>query len=211
MLAYALCSAIGLIAGGAIAWKLKMPSPPQQVRLPIYVCAFAGAILGAKVPIWLSYGLNGYIIQGKSIMGGILGAFLAINLYKICSGNKGGYGGRFVIPLAVAAGFGKIGCYLHGCCGGTLFVPVQLAESLFQFCMAFSLYLFYRKTQRADLMFHIYLLSYLLMRFIIEFWRIEPRIMCGLTAYQCIAIIFIPVSFLILWRRRHDSVAFAGK
>ena len=206
MLAYAICSSIGLIVGGLLAYKIQMPRPPQAVRLPIYVCAFIGAIVGAKVPIWLSYGWHGYILQGKSVMGGILGAFLAINLYKKCSGHTGGFGGRFVIPLAVAIGFGKIGCYLNGCCGGTLAFPVQLLESIFQFVMAGCLYLFYRRTQRADLLFPVYLLSYLVMRFIIEFWRTEPRVWLQLSVYQWLAVAFIPVCILIIWRRAHDNV-----
>lgn len=211
MLGYAICSAVGLIAGGVVAWKLPMPRPPQAVRLPIYVCAFVGAILGAKVPIWLSYGWHGYLIQGKSVMGGILGAFLATNLYKVCSGHKGGFGGRFVIPLAVAIGFGKIGCYLNGCCGGTLAFPVQLVESVFQFVMAIALYAFYVKTRRADLLFPVYLLSYLLMRLVIEFWRVEPRVLAGLTVYQWLALVFVPVCIVIIWRRTHAQIVVGGK
>ena len=211
MLGYAICSSIGLVAGGIIAWKLQMPRPPQAMRLPIYVCAFVGALLGSKVPIWLSYGVHGYIIQGKGVMGGILGAFLAINLYKTCSNKAGGFGGRFVIPLAVAIGFGKIGCYLNGCCGGTLWVPVQLVESVFQFVTAGCLYLFYLRTKRADLLFPVYLLAYLGMRLVIEFWRIEPRVWAGLSVYQWLAIAFIPVCILIIRRRTHDNVVVAGK
>lgn len=188
-----------------------MPRPPKAVRLPIYICAFIGAILGAKVPIWLSYGLSGYILQGKSVMGGLLGAFLAINLYKKYSGNSGGFGGRFVIPLAVAIGFGKIGCYLNGCCGGTLFVPVQLVESVFQFVLAIGLYFFYQRTQRPDLLFPVYLLAYLMMRFVVEFWRLEPRVLAGLSVYQWLAIIFIPVCILIIWRRTHDNLVTKSK
>lgn len=211
MLSYAICSSIGLIAAAVVAWKLPMPRPPKAVRLPIYICAFIGAILGAKVPIWLSYGLSGYILQGKSVMGGLLGAFLAINLYKKYSGNSGGFGGRFVIPLAVAIGFGKIGCYLNGCCGGTLFVPVQLVESVFQFVLAIGLYFFYQRTQRPDLLFPVYLLAYLMMRFVVEFWRLEPRVLAGLSVYQWLAIIFIPVCILIIWRRTHDNLVTKSK
>ena len=211
MLSYAICSAIGLIAGALVACKLTMPRPPKSVQTPYYVCAFVGAILGAKIPIWLSYGFANYIIQGKSVMGGILGAFLAINLYKICSGHKGGFGGRFVIPLAVAIGFGKIGCYLNGCCGGILAFPVQLIESLFQFITAICLYQFYYCTKRADLLFPMYLLAYLCMRFIIEFWRVEPRVLFDLTVYQYLALIFIPICILIIRRRAHVNMAFASK
>ena len=211
MLAYALCSLIGLIAGALVAWKLTMPRPPEVVRIPYYTCAFIGAIVGAKIPIWLSYGFTNYIIQGKSVMGGMLGAFLAINLYKICSGKKGGFGGRFVIPLAVAIGFGKIGCYLNGCCSGTLTFPVQLIESVFQFTMAICLYKFYQYTKRADLLFSVYILSYLCMRFSIEFWRVEPRVLFGLTVYQYLALIFIPIFIMIIWRRTHAHMALTSK
>ncbi|MBQ2313005.1 MAG: prolipoprotein diacylglyceryl transferase [Elusimicrobiaceae bacterium] len=211
MLAYAICSSIGLAVGGLAAWKLPMQRPPQDVRLPYYTCAFIGAILGAKIPIWLSYGFANYIIQGKSVMGGILGAFLAINLYKACSRHKGGFGGRFVIPLAIAIGFGKIGCYLNGCCGGTLTFPVQLIESMFQFISAICLYKFYQHTKRPDLLFPVYLLAYLSMRFVIEFWRIEPRVLFGFTVYQYLALIFIPVCILIVWRRTHVNMVVTGK
>ena len=211
MLAYALCSLIGLIAGALVAWKLTMPRPPEVVRIPYYTCAFIGTIVGAKIPIWLSYGFTNYIIQGKSVMGGMLGAFLAINLYKICSGKKGGFGGRFVIPLAVAIGFGKIGCYLNGCCSGTLTFPVQLIESVFQFTMAICLYKFYQYTKRADLLFSVYILSYLCMRFSIEFWRVEPRVLFGLTVYQYLALIFIPIFIMIIWRRTHAHMALTSK
>ena len=175
------------------------------------MCAFVGAILGAKVPIWLSYGIKNYLIQGKSVMGGMLGAFIAINLYKMCSGHKGGFGGRFVIPLAVAIGFGKIGCYLNGCCGGTLAFPVQLIESIFQFVIAICLYQFYQYSKRADLLFPIYLLSYLTMRLLIEFWRVEPRVLFGLTVYQYLALLFIPICIYIIWRRTHADMVFASK
>lgn len=211
MLGYASCSLIGLIVGGVVAWKLPMPRMPRPVRIPVYLCAMVGGILGAKVPIWLSYGIKGYLIQGKSVMGGILGAFLAINLYKFCSGHKGGFGGRFVIPLAVAIGFGKIGCYLNGCCGGNLFIPVQLVESVFQFATALFLYYFYKRTQRPDWLFPLYLLLYLFMRFVIEFWRIEPRVWGEFTVYQGLAVIFIPICIFILWRRVHDHMVTESK
>lgn len=201
-----MCSLAGILSGLLIACKIKMPLPPKGHRAGLYVFAAAGLMLGAKIPIWLSYGITGYVLRGKSVLGGMLGAFLAVNLYKRFTGHKGSsFGGRFVIPLAAAVGFGKIGCYLAGCCGGTLVVPVQLVESLFSFTCAFFLYWLYSRTRRAELLFPVYLLAYLSMRFIIEFWRLEPKILMGLTAYQWLALAFIPLFFLILWRRTHDT------
>ena len=173
--------------------------------MDVYICGVLGMLIGMKVPVLLSYGLStDFILNGKSYMGGVLGAFLGINLYKIFTHqNHLSFGGRFVIPLAIAVGFGKIGCYFNGCCGGHFFIPVQLLESGFQFLMAGLLYLFYKKTNRIDMLFPIYLLSYLIMRFLLEFIRIEPRIIGPFTIYHLLALIFIPVLIIILWRRRY--------
>lgn len=143
------------------------------------------------------------ILSGKSYLGGILGAFLALNIYKFLTHQRGqALGGRFAIPLAVAAGFGKIGCYYNGCCGGHAVVPVQLIESAFQFVMAGLLYLFYRRTQRIDLLFPIYLATYLVMRLVIEFVRTEPRLLMNLTIYQWLAVVFLPYILHIIHERK---------
>jgi prolipoprotein diacylglyceryltransferase len=59
--------------------------------------------------------------------------------------------------------------------------------------MAITLYVFYLKTKRIDLLFPVYLLFYLLMRFAIEFVRAEPRIWGNLTIYQLLGMAFIPI------------------
>lgn len=115
--------------------KMAVPKPPQHTD--IMIAAIIGLLIGAKIPIWLSYGFSGYLIYGKSFLGGLLGAFLAINIYKLITRQSGNsFGDRLVIPLAVAVGFGKIGCWLNGCCAGKELnlwgmekYPVQLLES----------------------------------------------------------------------------------
>ena len=205
MLVYTYFQLVGILIGGIVAFRLRMPKIESEHKKNLYICAVLGLIIGMKLPVLLSYEWNpSFILNGKSYMGGILGAFVGINLYKLfVRQTKQAFGGRFVIPLAIAAGFGKIGCYYNGCCSGVISVPTQIIESIFQFLMAIFLYIFYKKTQRADLLFPIYLLVYLIMRFIIEFVRIEPRIIWGLTIYQILSIIFIPIVIIILRRRRH--------
>ena len=205
MLVYTYFQLVGILIGGIVAFRLKMPKIESEHKKNLYICAVLGLIIGMKLPVLLSYEWNpSFILNGKSYMGGILGAFVGINLYKLFVRQiKQAFGGRFVIPLAIAAGFGKIGCYYNGCCNGVISVPTQIIESIFQFLMAIFVYIFYKKTQRTDLLFPIYLLVYLIMRFIIEFVRIEPRIIWGLTIYQILSVIFIPIVIIILWRRRH--------
>lgn len=205
MFLYSVFSIIGAIAAFVVSKALAMPRPDGRKRLNIYIAAVAGFLIGAKLPVWASYGLRpDLILSGKSVMGAMLGAFVALNIYKHATGQREeALGGRFAIPLSVAIGFGKIGCWFNGCCGGDFFMPVQLFESGFQFAMAGLLYLFYRRTRRTDLLFPLYLIAYLSMRFFIEFVRTEPRMFAGLTVYQYLALLFLPVLVSILYKRRH--------
>lgn len=204
MILYSLMSMIGALAAFVVSKALAMPKPDGRKRLDIYIAAVAGFLIGAKLPVWASYGLRpDLMLSGKSVMGALLGAFVALNIYKYATGQRDeALGGRFTIPVAVAIGFGKIGCYLYGCCGGNFIVPVQLFESGFQFASAGLLYLFYRRTGRMDLLFPLYLTAYLTMRFFIEFVRIEPRVLLGLTIYQYLSLLFLPVLLAILNERR---------
>jgi len=204
MTLYQLFSLIGILAGLLAAKFIRMPKTNTAKDWTVYAVAFLGLVVGAKLPVWISYGFSeGSVVSGRSFLGGILGAFVAIHLYKwLTKRGSETFGGRFVIPLAIAAGFGKIGCFFNGCCGGEHApFPPQLGESAFQFLMAGVLYLFYKKTNRADLLFPVYLLAYLVMRFFMEFLRCEPRVLFDLTIYQWLALLFAPVVAYILRKR----------
>lgn len=202
---YLLFTLIGIIAGGITSKLINMPKPSGKIQIDILLSGAIGLILGAKLPVWILYGFSiNTILTGKSVMGGLLGVFIAINLYKILTHQKEqAFGGRFAIPFAVALGFGKIGCYFNGCCGGDFFIPIQLIESASQFIVAIGLYIFYKKTGRTDLLFPYYLLSYLIIRFIAEFIRHREVFAFGLTLYQLTAIAFVPVVASIIYKRRN--------
>lgn len=204
-LAYSLMSALGIVAAFLTSRALAMPKPDRRKQLDIYIAAMAGFLIGAKLPVWATYGFHpALIVDGKSVMGAMLGAFVALQLYKrLTKQQDEALGGRFTIPLAVGIGFGKIGCYLYGCCGGDFIVPVQLVESGFNFAAAGALYVFWKRTGRMDILFPLYLSAYLVMRFFIEFVRNEPRLFAGLTIYQYLALLFLPVFISILYQRRH--------
>ena len=211
---YTLFTIIGVVAGGGAAWLLRLPRRERRMSLGFFLSAVVGIVVGAKAPLLISYGARpdfqwlDFLLTGKSFLGGVVGAFIAINVYKAATRQMASsFGGRFVIPVAVAAGFGKIGCYFNGCCGGDFAVPPQLVESAFQFCAAVALYAAYRKTQRLDLLFPFYLVSYLVMRFMVEFVRTEPRLAFGLTLYQWIALAVIPAGLgIIIIRAKQVAV-----
>jgi phosphatidylglycerol:prolipoprotein diacylglycerol transferase len=222
MIFYGIMASISLIAAVLILKFMKYPGQQQgfgmKAILPVII---VGAVIGAKLPVIISYGLMPELWwTGKSYFGAILGAFLAMNIYKAAAGIKGNTGDRFVVPLCVAAGIGKIGCLVNGCCSGAateFFIkiknhagvythPVQIYESIFEFSAALFFVYLHRTKKLEGSHFLLYVIFYMIFRFLIEFIRIEPRVWLGLTAYQLMSIIFLPVFFVMMYRRVHGKV-----
>lgn len=214
---YSIFIVISLIVG-IISFKfIKFSEEKNKIDIKyILPVMIIGAIIGAKIPLILSYGLRKEILwTGKSYFGALIGAFLIMQWFKNKYNLKGNFGNRFAIPLAISAGIGKIGCFLHGCCSGKptdFFIkvknfqgidvhPVQIYESIFQFFMALILIYLYKKNKYRNCMFLIYIISYSVFRFFIEFIRIEPRVLFGLTIYQIMTLIFTPIFILTLNKR----------
>lgn len=224
-LIYSIFIILSLIIGLLIYKFLNYPKQQNGINiwhiLPVFVI---GAIIGAKLPVLFSYGLHIELLwTGKSYFGGILGAFIAINLFKKIYDIKGYFGDRFVIPLCVSVGIGKVGCFFYGCCGGlpTDFIlkmrnhfdvyvhPVQLYEAIFQFLTAGLFFYFYKTRKYQGMFFLIYILMYMLFRFVIEFIRNEPRVWLNLSIYQWLSLAFIPYFLVILIKRvQNDSKLF---
>ena len=212
---------LALVVGLIIMRRLRYPAKQHGLEtyrlLPALI---AGALIGAKLPVFISYGWHmEFLLAGKSYLGAVLGAFVAINLYKRLKGVSGSFGDRYVIPLSVSAGIGKVGCFFYGCCSGTAsdwiiavtnrwgeqVHPVQLYEALFQWSCAGLFYWLYKNNKLVDCHFQLYFLLYLVFRLLIEFIRIEPRVALGLTVYQLMSLIFVPIFGVMLYGRLKSS------
>ncbi len=204
---YAVLNAVGLLAAFLSARMLKFDDAKRTVSKGMFAAVLVGCILGAKIPVWIAYGFQPlFYWDGKSLFGGMIGGFLAMNLYKAALRiPMGGFGDRFVIPLCLAVGFGKLGCFFHGCCGGRpigdWIPPTQLYESAFQFSSAILFYVFHRLRRFRGSWFPIYMILYMIMRFFMEFLRNEPTTAFHLTVYQILAAVFVPVFAFILVMR----------
>jgi prolipoprotein diacylglyceryltransferase len=120
--------------------------------------------------------------------------------------------------LALGHGFGRIGCFLAGCCHGSptdgplgvLFqgmsekmLPVQLFEAGFEFALFGVMMIFYPKLKKHFL--ETYLFSYGVFRFVLEFFRGDNRGGTGtvFSPSQIISLIMIvAVVLLILYYKR---------
>lgn len=104
-------------------------------------------------------------------------------------------------------GFGRIGCFLAGCCYGKTFVtplqvgpfifdsvPVQLFEAAFEFCLFVVILIFERKHTKINLL-RLYLIPYAIFRFADEFLRgdIIRGLWFGLSTSQWISLLIFIV------------------
>ena len=126
------------IAFDAIAWlaaglSLFWLTRGMQVRFPVAPTDFTyiatlifgaglGAVLFGTINLWLSH-LPGI---ARSIEGGIVGAIIAVELYKRIAGIGARTGARFALPLAVGVAVGRIGCFLSGMDDFTHGTPTSL-------------------------------------------------------------------------------------
>ena len=171
------------------------------------------------------------VIGGITWLGGVVGAF-PITIWLIY---KYGYKAKgnalclfnFLIPgIVLAHGFGRIGCFLGGCCfgqvtdsifgikfpegslaaltypsssGGSLPVlPTQLFEAIFEFVLFAIMLIGYKKLKSYNL--SVYFMSYGIFRFVLEFFRGDDRGSTGffLSPSQFLSILVIVAGVLLI-------------
>lgn len=198
---YGLMIAIGILAAYMVVVhraKSRRIDPSHISSLTIWSVLFG--FIAAKLLYWITQWNN--IIEdprlllelsgGFVVYGGIIGGILAGYVYcKKKNLNFLQSLDLFVPSIALAQGFGRIGCLLAGCCygeetnhwlgitfheshyapNGVKLMPTQIFESVFSFALFFLL-LFIAKRKKPDgFVASLYLLFYSLGRFVIEFYR----------------------------------------
>lgn len=106
-----------------------------SVKAPFAVLAgcLLGAAIGNKAAFWLEMPelfsrSEGWmlLLTGQSIVGGLLGGLIGVEAAKLLSGQRASTGDRFVFPLLLAIGVGRIGCFLAGLNDATYGLPTTL-------------------------------------------------------------------------------------
>ena len=99
----------------------------QAGHYGVLIGCILGAAIGNKLVYWLEvphlwvghWNDPAAWAGGQSIVGGLLGGLLGVELAKFCFGVKESTGDNFVVPLAVGTAIGRIGCFLAGLHDGT--------------------------------------------------------------------------------------------
>jgi phosphatidylglycerol:prolipoprotein diacylglycerol transferase len=219
---YLLIMAAAIVTGVFISrvTQAKLPLRPHE-KLFIGLGAFCGAMIGAKLPFVLSDWegfLSGaaWFANGKTILCGLVGGYFGVELAKWALGVHVKTGDSFAVPVAAAVGIGRLGCFHAGCCFGTptslpwgvVFGtadsfprhPTQLYEAGFHLVAAGVLLWLERRGLFRGQLIKLYILSYLVYRFLTEWIRPEAQLAGGLTGYQWAALA-MAVLFVWLWIR----------
>ncbi len=201
----------------------------DKQRAVLGFSAFLGAMLGAKLPFLFEQDWVGiisptmWLSDGKTILGGIFGGYLAVEVAKRYLRIQIKTGDSFALPIAVSVAIGRFGCFIAGCCfgcvtelpwgisfkvandpAGTFRHPTQLYECFFHLLCAGCLAVAEHQKWMEGSRLKVYLLVYLVFRFISEWVRPESITFIGLTSYQ-VACLFLSACLLGLWfsdRRR---------
>lgn len=216
-----------LLSMVACSWLLRKYQDELDLlwwqKLGVGIGAFVGAMVGAKLPFALSdwESLRAgtvWFAHGKTILCGIVGGYFGVEYAKWSLGITTKTGDTFAVPVAVGVAIGRLGCFFGECCFGTptslpwgvVFPragdpvvarhPTQLYEFAFHGLTAMILFQLQRKRLLRGQLIKLYIIAYLLYRFVTELIRPEVRLAFGLTAYQYAALGLIPI-FTWLWIR----------
>jgi phosphatidylglycerol:prolipoprotein diacylglycerol transferase len=180
-------------------------------RLIIFIGAAMGALIGSHLvgvlenPPSFRFNLI-YIMGNKTIVGGLLGGLIGVELTKKKIGVTVSSGDLMTYPLILAMVIGRCGCFLAGLEDGTFGIPsnlpwainfgdgvrrhpTNLYEIIFWIFLWIGLFVTQRKYQFADgAKFKIFLSSYLVFRVLVEFIKPDYFFNFGLSVIQLVCI-----------------------
>lgn len=227
---YGLMIAIGILCCVTMAsYRAKKNGLDQEAIVDIGIYGVIGGFVGAKI-LYVIVEFKTFIKDPKSVLGsegfvvygGIIAGFLTAIVY--CRIKKLYFLEYFdlaVASISMAQGFGRIGCFLAGCCYGKEtsgplavtftssdfapnnipLIPTQIYSSILDF-VHFLLLLYVAKHKKADgQVAACYLIFYSIGRFIIEFFRgdIERGSVGSFSTSQFISIFTAIAGIIVLF------------
>jgi phosphatidylglycerol:prolipoprotein diacylglycerol transferase len=195
----------------------------DRQRWSLIAAAMVGALIGSRVlgvleqtprmPIalwqWIAPG------GGKTIVGGLLGGWIAVEVVKKIEGIRTRTGDLFAVPLCIGIGVGRIGCLLAGLADdtygnasglpwsvdfgdGIARHPVQAYEMVFLAGLALVLRGCAKRPHAPGALFQTFLTAYLVWRLVIDFLKPQP-LLAGLTLIQwacCAGLVAIGIRYV---------------
>lgn len=204
---------LAAFALGGWMWRRSRKGAPllsgQGPDFPALIGCILGAMLGSRLvnwiqepgPLWVAGALR---IPGQSMVGGLLGGWIGVELGKLGNGYRRSTGDSYVQPMLWALVVGRIGCMLSGLNESTHGLPtsmpwgVDLGDGIARhpaplyemvFCASFAWVLLrWPKTAPNGLKFRLCAGGYFLWRFCVEFLKPSPWKMAGVSGLQWVCL-----------------------
>ena len=179
-------------------------------RIWVIIGAIFGALIGSRIigslerpyELTMTSNLLEYIYNNKTVVGGFLGGLVGVEAMKKVIGEKKASGDLFVYPIILALIIGRIGCFSMGIAEETYGLqsrlpwamnlgdgikrhPVALYEILFLLLLWIGLRRWQKTTPlQAGAVFKLFMISYLLFRFLLDFIKPHYPVFIGLSTIQ---------------------------
>jgi phosphatidylglycerol:prolipoprotein diacylglycerol transferase len=186
----------------------------QNKRIWILIGAIFGALIGSRLigslerpyELFRTNNIWEYVYSNKTVLGGFLGGIFGVELTKSVIKEERNSGDLFTYPIILALMIGRIGCFSMGVYeetygipttfftgmnlgDGLLRHPVALYEIFFLFLLWISLVQIEKKyTLVEGGRFKIFMIAYMLFRFMIDFIKPSYHIVFGLSTIQLTSI-----------------------
>ena len=226
---YGFMIALGILCCVAMAsYRAKKYNMNPDAILDIAIYGVIAGFLGAKLmyvivefPQFIKDPMSVIGSEGFVVYGGIIVGVLAAILY--CRIKKLAFFEYFDLcapSISLAQGFGRIGCFLAGCCygretdsifgvvfpesalapSGVKLLPTQLFSSAGDFLITIVLLLYYKKKKHTGDVGAMYMLLYGVGRFLIEMLRNDDRGAVGALSTSQFISIFIVIGAVVLFK-----------
>jgi len=207
--------ALGYILGYALYRQTRSRSGDilqDDQRWLIIAAAAVGALLGSRIlgileqlPLTQITWASLFAPGGKTIVGGLLGGWVGVELIKRVRHIHSRTGDLFAVPLCLGIAVGRVGCFLAGIPDGTYGTPTnlpwavdfgdgiprhptQLYEIGFLAVLGWALWRWNQRPHVQGIVFRGFLATYLAWRLGIDFLKPDPHI-AGMNMIQwaCVA------------------------
>ncbi len=231
---YGLMIAIGVISCVLVAMKrAKGYGVNPDILFNAAFIGIISGIIGAKLMYWITIlpeiienpklllDLTGGFVVYGGLVTGILAPVIYLRIKKESVLDKLDLAAA---SIALGQGFGRIGCFLAGCCYGKIapdgawyavtfpasseaipgvgLYPTQLMSAAFDFLLFFFLWFMTDRVRFRGVILSLYMMIYSVARFFIEFIRTEPKTVGPFTTAQFTAF-FIFAAGVILFIVMH--------
>ena len=209
---------LGFLTGALVLclWSRARSLATQGMKW-VALAGIVGGVTGAKITQWIigEGGVSGAILDphngGKSLVGGLICGWLAVEIAKWRLGIKRSTGDGWALALPAGEAIGRIGCFFNGCCYGTKCDasraiyqhgawrhPTQLYSAIAAALICAVIWFSRGQMKREGDSFKLYLLLYGVSRFAIEFARDRSVVWNNVSLVQIICLETAIVAAILL-------------